>query len=231
MQPSRRNCLWASVATVALLLISPRARADTLTITSTPPGATIEIDGMKTGVTPYKTDCPGGYFHKTHTVFSARLEHAMILKISLEGYQPQQLTLTEGPYEWIAVTGRHRGNYFLLRKSQFHIELQRADLAALPGAEPGEHAGPLQSASVVAFCADDKASDPPLGTVKIDSDPPGAEIWVDYSFAGQTPSTLRLAAGSHRIELRSPGKQVWQRNLEVSKDSQVTLHPSLESSP
>ena len=231
MQPSRRNCLWASLGLFALLPLASRARAETLTITSTPPGATIEIDGLKAGITPYKTDCPSGYFHKTHTVFGSRLEHAMVLKISMEGYLTQQVTLTEGPYAWVAVTGRQRGNYFLLKRNEFHIDLQRGTYSAASSIDTGEHAGPLRPASAAAFRADDGTPDPPLGTVKIESDPPGAEIYVDYSFVGQTPSTLRLASGSHRIELKSPGKTEWQRNLDVTKDSQITLHPVLEASP
>ena len=231
MQPSRRNCLWASLGLLAILPLASRARAETLTITSTPPGATVEIDGLKAGITPYKTDCPGGYFRKTHTVFSARLEHAMVLKISMDGYVSRQITLTEGPYEWIAITGRHRGNYFLLKSSDFHIDLQRATYSASTAAESDEHTGPLRPAPSAAFRTDDRPPDPPLGTVKIESDPPGAEIFVDYAFVGQTPSTLRLASGSHRIELKSPGKIEWQRNLDVTKDSQITLHPVLESSP
>jgi hypothetical protein len=53
---------------------------------------------------------------------------------------------------------------------------------------------------------------------------------VDGSFVGQTPSALRLATGRHRIELKSPGKKAWERDLEVMKDSELTLHPVLESS-
>jgi len=231
MQPSRRNCLWASLGLLAVLPLASRARAETLTITSTPPGATVEIDGLKAGVTPYKTDCPGGYFRKTHTVFGSRLEHAMVLRISMEGYVSQQITLTEGPYEWVAITGRHRGNYFLLKSGDFHIDLQRATYNASTTAESGERTGPLRPAPSASFRADDTPPDPPLGTVRIESDPPGAEIYVDYAFMGQTPSTLRLASGSHRIDLKSPGKIEWQRNLDVSRDSQITLHPVLESSP
>lgn len=230
MQPSRRNCLWASLALLVSAPLAPRAGAESLTITSTPPGATVEIDGLKAGVTPYKTDCPGGYFHKTHTIFGARLEHAMVLKISMEGYVSQQLTLTDGPYEWVAVTGRRHGNYFLLKKSEFHIDLERATYRAAGASETSERSGP-QHPAAAALLAENRDPEPPASTVRIDSDPPGAEIYVDYAFVGQTPSTLRLAPGSHRIELRSPGKREWQRNLELSKNSEVTLHPILDPSP
>ena len=40
------------------------ARADTLKITSTPAGASVEINGVTVGTTPYEEQVPGGYFHK-----------------------------------------------------------------------------------------------------------------------------------------------------------------------
>lgn len=69
------------------------------------------------------------------------------------------------------------------------------------------------------------------GSVTLASDPPGAEIYIDGKFVGQTPSTIQLPSGTHLIEVRSRGKQDWERDLDVLKDSQLTLHPVLESSP
>jgi S1-C subfamily serine protease len=71
------------------------------------------------------------------------------------------------------------------------------------------------------------SSDVGIGSVAIASDPAGAEIYIDGKFVGQTPSTIRLASGAHRIEVKSQGKQNWQRDLEVLKDSELTLHPVL----
>ena len=39
---------------VVVSLSAARARGDTLTITSTPSGATVEINGVDVGVTPYE---------------------------------------------------------------------------------------------------------------------------------------------------------------------------------
>jgi hypothetical protein len=63
------------------------------------------------------------------------------------------------------------------------------------------------------------------------SDPLGAEIWVDGKFVGQTPSTIPLPVGSHRVEVKAAGVQIWSRDLDVLKDSQITLHPVLATSP
>jgi serine protease Do len=66
------------------------------------------------------------------------------------------------------------------------------------------------------------------GNVVFTSDLVGAEIYVDGKFVGQSPSTIPLASGLHHIEVKSTGKRTWARDLEVLKDSQLTLHPVLE---
>ncbi len=96
---------------IACAIAAPAARANTLTITSTPPGATIVIDGVTVGTTPYEARFPGGYFHKTHTVFGQRLEHPMVARISKEGFTSKEIELTYGPLPWVALNGRFYGNY------------------------------------------------------------------------------------------------------------------------
>ena len=66
------------------------------------------------------------------------------------------------------------------------------------------------------------------GSVAITSEPAGAEIYADGKFVGQTPSTIHLVSGPHRIERRASGKRNWERELEVTKDSELTLHPVLD---
>src|SRR5579863_174981 len=94
-------------AFAGLLAMLAPVRAESFNITSAPSGANVEIDGALVGTTPFHTDYPGGYFHKTHTVFGARLEHAMTLRISKDGYAAQQIIITDGPFEWLSVNGKH----------------------------------------------------------------------------------------------------------------------------
>ena len=61
------------------------SRAEALKISSSPPGATVELNGVILGTTPVEESLPGGYFHRTHTVFGERLEHPMIARESLAG--------------------------------------------------------------------------------------------------------------------------------------------------
>jgi S1-C subfamily serine protease len=100
------------------------ARAETLKITSTPPGASVEIDGVVVGTTPYVKKYPGGYFHKTRTSLGARLEHPMAARIFLEGYATKEIQLTDGPMEWVSLNGRKQGEYWLFKSDSFDVKLE-----------------------------------------------------------------------------------------------------------
>jgi hypothetical protein len=110
------------LALVVALHIPPAA-AEVLKITSKPSGAKVEIDDVAVGTTPYEAKLPGGYFHKTASVFGARLEHPMLLRVTLDGYVTKEITMTEGPMRWRALNGTDHGDYWLLKTDHFDIEL------------------------------------------------------------------------------------------------------------
>jgi hypothetical protein len=59
---------------------------------------------------------------------------------------------------------------------------------------------------------------PPMGdaTAEISSDPSGAEIEIDGSFVGSTPSSLGIAAGEHIVRVSKNGYKGWERTLKSS---------------
>jgi membrane-associated protease RseP (regulator of RpoE activity) len=63
-------------------------------------------------------------------------------------------------------------------------------------------------------------------SVTVNSTPPGAEIFVDDDFAGDTPSTLNLSSGKHVVSVRKPGFQEWIRKVSLSGGS-ITLNAEL----
>ena len=67
-----------------------------------------------------------------------------------------------------------------------------------------------------------------FSTVEIKSTPAGAEITVDDKFMGSTPSSLRLAAGDHKIKLEKSGFKTWERTLTVGAGATATVDPALE---
>jgi len=68
------------------------------------------------------------------------------------------------------------------------------------------------------------------GTITL-SEPPGAEIFVDAKFVGNTPATLTLPVGPHLFSVHTKGSAAWLRHVEVLKDSHVTLKPDFSSTP
>ncbi len=226
MQPSRRPCLLALLL-LASSLLAGEAHADSLTIVTSPSGATVEINGVVAGTTPYKVDYPGGYFRRTHTAFGTRLEHALAVRISKDGYLAQQITLTDGPFEWVALTGRHRGNYFLLKSDHFEIKLEAIAYRVGQPAESAGRDGPMRLPSADISRSNEEKSSSEGGSVAISSDPADADIYIDGKFVGQAPSTVRLSAGSHHVQVKAQGKQNWERDLEVLKESHLSLHAVL----
>jgi len=107
-----------------LFSLARTANADSLKITSNPSGATVEIDGVVVGTTPYEMKVPGGYFHKPSTVFGTRLGHTMILRVRKEGYSTKEIVMTEGPMQWVALNGSNHGNYWVLKTNHFDIALE-----------------------------------------------------------------------------------------------------------
>jgi len=232
MQPLRRHRICALYLLLPFLTLARSANGETFTITSSPPGATVEVNGAVAGNTPYKIDYPGGYFHKTHSVFGARLEHSITVRISKDGYLKQEMTVTSGPFDWIAANGRNKGNYFLLKSDHFDVKLQPVsygehESSAHESTETGEREGPIHPHPAD---ADMPPAASVTGRVLIASTPNGADIFIDGKFAGQTPSKIPLAAGPHHVEVKLQGRQTWQRDLDVPQGSELTLSPVLDPS-
>jgi hypothetical protein len=221
-----RRVLAAVVGVAALVAalsaIVPLARAESFSVTSSPAGAAVEIDGAVVSTTPFRVDYPGGYFHMTHVVFSARLEHRMVLRVSKDGYVLREITLTDGPFDWIGVTGKHHGKYYLLRADHYELKLEAVAVARESGVG---RVGPIHPHGTE---LQEEGATKETGNVAIASDPVGAEIYVDGKFVGQTPSTIPLPAGTHHVEVKAAGRMHWERDLTVVREGQVNLRAVLE---
>src|SRR3984957_10063395 len=247
-QRLRARWLRASVGLTALALMvlvaafaAPSSLADTLKVTSSPAGAKVEIDGVLVGTNPYKTSYPGGYFHKPHTVFAARLGHAMVVRIYKEGYASQETTITEGPFEWVDLKGHSRGRYWLVKADEVQATLR--PLSKTSAADPRAGPMPAKINDVAAERTAEKTPDArafstrstpsntentEAGILLLSAEPPEAEIYVDGKFIGGTPATISLATGTHQITITSAGKKDWTREIRVMKGSQVTLHATFD---
>ena len=64
--------------------------------------------------------------------------------------------------------------------------------------------------------------------VNVQSDPIGAEIYLDDQFVGSTPSTLLLSPGKHAVRLHATGRADWSRQVNVLSGSELTLSATLD---
>jgi hypothetical protein len=64
--------------------------------------------------------------------------------------------------------------------------------------------------------------------IQIESAPPGADIEIDGSFVGNTPSDVQVAEGDHAIVLKKAGFKDWERKMKSSAGNSVHLSAELE---
>lgn len=67
-------------------------------------------------------------------------------------------------------------------------------------------------------------------SVVVDSMPVGADIEIDGSFVGNTPSTVTVAPGSHDVAVKKKGFADWTKKMNVTGGS-IHLSAELEASP
>jgi len=65
--------------------------------------------------------------------------------------------------------------------------------------------------------------------VMVSSQPGGADIYVDGSFMGSTPSLVQLAAGSHDVRIEAKNRKVWNRTISLTAGGKVTLQATLDA--
>lgn len=92
-----------------LLIVPTVCSAKTyLTITSEPSRASVEIDGIVVGKTPYSVEIPGSYVHGGRSVFTKFLRHQMHLRLVLDGYLTKGVDLANGPTPFITLKSQHQ---------------------------------------------------------------------------------------------------------------------------
>lgn len=91
-----------------------------------------------------------------------------------------------------------------------------------PKAVPKEPSMTKSSAESTGGPNDDK------GKILVTSVPEAADVFVDDSFVGNTPATLRLSPGKHTIKVSQAGYKSWTKDLSVIASSEVNLRAALD---
>jgi PEGA domain len=81
-----------------------------------------------------------------------------------------------------------------------------------------------KSAPRVAMTA---AAEPASPSLKIDSSPSGAEIFIDSASAGHTPAIIPVSPGTHSIQVVMAGYEDWVTNVKVGANSQQQVTANL----
>jgi hypothetical protein len=104
--------------------------------------------------------------------------------------------------------------------------------AAAPAAQPAR-AAPMVSQTLQPAVATGQQAAAGTGervTVECFSDPTGADILIDGSFYGSTPSILKLTATAHHLEISMPGYKNYVQDLNLSVDRGfLTIRAPLEN--
>jgi hypothetical protein len=105
----------------------------------------------------------------------------------------------------------------------FRVEMKVVTAAA--EAKPTTVAPPAQPSAQAAPAAARQAATVKLSVV---STPDGADITVDGSFMGNTPSAIELAPGEHTIVVAKQGYAPWQRRIRLAPGD---IHLNAELQP
>lgn len=192
---------------VALALVPDWAD---VSISSEPPGARISVAGEALGATP-----------ATVPVASGQAE----IELRLEGYKPwrQSLAVTAGqqlvlppvklqevdgllevasqpPGAAVSIDGRYRGVTPL--ETEIAPGRPHEVLVAKPGYDTATRRVSIEPRGSAALRLELVAR---VGPVRVESDPPGAEVFVDGASRGPAGQELLLLAVPHRIEVRKAG--------------------------
>ncbi len=205
-----------------------------LTLTSTPAGATILVDGQDLGTTPATvqvlasgesvTLSLAGYktWQQTMSVpIGERLEWPLITlapadaQIHVESNPPGASITVNGQYSGttpasvaLAPGANHQLHLFLNGYEQAHTQL------ALKSGEQRELSVQLKAK---------------LGTLNITSEPAHASLYVDGQLRGTTPQSLTLPARAWKIEIRQPGFVSEARTLTPKPKIEQTAHFALKT--
>ncbi len=212
-------------------------------ILSDPPGASVFLGGRKLGQTP---------------IFLSQMdpgEHILLFR--LKGFSEERLTVkveAGKPGKWeaglkrltgsVSIKGLEAGDRVSLVNASGGeiLKVDRQDrlpleLKDVPEDEytivverkkhlPGKWRIQVKSDGPAELTVADMKTLP--GSLRIVSEPPGAEIMLDGKPAGQTPRLAEdLPAGPHKVRLTHPDRSDWEGTAEVRPDERCELNVPL----
>ena len=95
--------------------------------------------------------------------------------------------------------------------------------------EPGYTADALKEARAECKKLTDKTPNqtPVEVTLETASTPPGADIELDGTFVGSTPSSVSVSLGEHTVKLIKTGYSPWERKIKITGGN-IKISPDLD---
>ena len=210
----------------------------TLVVTSSPSGASVEVDGSKRGATPLTlAKMPSG----NHMVRVTRDEHfpgldRAVVRDGATTRKHFKLTTDRG---YVLVTSSPKGAVIEVDGRRSGTTPARIKLGAgehrvrismnSPPHRPHEDVvqmSPGKTAKVHARLV------PRLGTAIIISQPPGATLYLNGEQKGTTPKKLTgLFVGTYRASLKLAGRTPWSGSFKVTEGGTLTVEGRLSTEP
>ncbi|MCX8117574.1 MAG: protein kinase [Desulfobacterota bacterium] len=66
-----------------------------------------------------------------------------------------------------------------------------------------------------------------LGSLRIESHPLGAQVFIDGAFKGNAPLTLSLPVGKHEVRITHPDHHDWEAQVQITEEGETPLQVRL----
>jgi hypothetical protein len=128
---------------------------------------------------------------------------------------------------------QERGAEVLILEAHYtaqDLTAEREQCKAMTGADPNQV--PVAKSETAGSSAATQAAPaaPMEVSISVDSTPQGADIEVDGVFVGNTPSTVSLAPGGHKVSVSKKGFADWTRKMNITSGT-VHVNAELEEKP
>ena len=220
-----------------------------ISVTSDPSGATIELD---TPAGPFV-----GPSVKTPYTFTKVEPGTCTIKLSLEGYQdwgPTDVQVRAGSTSYVHATltpivttgsisissSPSGANVYLDHTYKGITPLTITDVShghhsielTLAGYQPWPTSVEVKAGETSYVSATLTPTPPATGSISASSSPSGARIYVDGSYKGRTPETItHVSPGSHAVKLKRDGYYDWSTRIDVTAGSTSYVSASLTPIP
>jgi len=212
------------LATALLLITTHLALAGDKEVTfqSNPSGAQVEIDGRIIGTTPVTYKFKSYCFGRKSWAFSAHLNRSIVARFTKEGYAPKTVPLTDGPIQWASLNGMNRYEYYLVRSTEFTVQLERIE-QFFPGTNPSSPAVQVAVVPGQALSTEEIAKRA-IPAVALISTPKGSGGGFFISPNGVIATNAHVVEGQQTvIVVTSSGKALQSESIYVDSDRDLAL--------